>query len=340
MSDEFGFEESVFESDPEGGDAGELYRRPIRPLGRSASAYRPGRAGGVRPKPPYRPRIRARAAPPVRSWPRYRALPVTRPPPVETSGSERVRWVQDCLNHALGESLPITGFMGPETRSAVRRFQRRQGLRSSGIVGPDTEERLRVACRDGRGPPDDTQEESGPSGWRTPDGSEAEEEILVKTSCAVDINLQEVRELHDPEQWRRMYRGSGVYRIYAGEKTLYVGKANNVWSRFAGRRKVLSDLGLSLGVLEGRKVGIYRVETPRGCRLDFRRSGGRSTEPRATREKLLAIAETALVQSFKPLHTDSSKLQDVRVEGGTLTIRLDGREILSLGKGRVLTAKI
>ncbi|MEW5755936.1 MAG: peptidoglycan-binding domain-containing protein [Pseudomonadota bacterium] len=62
-----------------------------------------------------------------------------------------MRWVQDCLNHAMGLQLPVTGAMGPDTRSGLRSFQRQQGLRASGIVGPDTEEALRAAC-DGQRP--------------------------------------------------------------------------------------------------------------------------------------------------------------------------------------------
>ncbi|MFZ1711507.1 MAG: peptidoglycan-binding domain-containing protein, partial [Nitrosomonas sp.] len=64
----------------------------------------------------------------------------------EPSGSERTRWVQDCLNQATGTQLPVTGIMGRETRSAVRNFQRQQGLRANGIVGPDTEDALKAAC--------------------------------------------------------------------------------------------------------------------------------------------------------------------------------------------------
>src|SRR5262249_27309991 len=64
----------------------------------------------------------------------------------EPSGSEHIRWVQDCLNQALGLRLSVTGVMGPETRRAVQSFQRQQGLRESGIVGPDTEGALKAAC--------------------------------------------------------------------------------------------------------------------------------------------------------------------------------------------------
>ncbi len=66
--------------------------------------------------------------------------------PAEEPASEHVRWVQDCLNRALGISLPTDGVMGRETRSAVRLFQERRGLNINGWVGPETEEALKTAC--------------------------------------------------------------------------------------------------------------------------------------------------------------------------------------------------
>ena len=64
------------------------------------------------------------------------------PPATVISGSEYIRWVQDCLNRILGLRLPLTGVLGLETRSAIRSFQKQQGLPVSGIVGPDTERAL------------------------------------------------------------------------------------------------------------------------------------------------------------------------------------------------------
>jgi len=75
------------------------------------------------------------------------------PPSAEPSaeGSEHVRWVQDSLNRILGLRLPVNGIMGPEVRSAVRSFQERQGLRITGLVGPDTERAL-FAATSGQSP--------------------------------------------------------------------------------------------------------------------------------------------------------------------------------------------
>lgn len=71
------------------------------------------------------------------------------PPAAEPSSepvSEHVRWIQDCLNRALGLNLRIDGMMGRETRSAVRMFQERRGLSINGLAGPETEEALKTAC--------------------------------------------------------------------------------------------------------------------------------------------------------------------------------------------------
>ena len=67
--------------------------------------------------------------------------------PSEEPGSEYIRWVQDCLNRALGLQLPVDGIMSRETRSAVRSFQERQGLPITGLVGPETEAALKSTCQ-------------------------------------------------------------------------------------------------------------------------------------------------------------------------------------------------
>ena len=157
MNQELGFETMPFEIAPEfpaelfeeesewgrrGGVAGGggRYSRP---------GSRPGpRPGGAKRPPTPRPRPILRGPRGLRAVIREPYGIVSEPYPgePEPSSSERVRWVQDCLNQASGLQLPVTGIMGPETRSAVRSFQRERGLRASGMVGPDTEEALRVAC--------------------------------------------------------------------------------------------------------------------------------------------------------------------------------------------------
>ncbi|MCE7987628.1 MAG: DUF2272 domain-containing protein [Caldilinea sp. CFX5] len=62
---------------------------------------------------------------------------------------EYVRWVQSTLNQILDLRLPVDGTMGPAVRSALRSFQKKQGLPPDGTVGPDTERAL-LAARGGQ----------------------------------------------------------------------------------------------------------------------------------------------------------------------------------------------
>jgi outer membrane protein OmpA-like peptidoglycan-associated protein len=54
-----------------------------------------------------------------------------------------VRWLQQALNQILGLRLKIDGANGPQTRSAIRSFQQRQGLTVDGIVGSKTDAALK-----------------------------------------------------------------------------------------------------------------------------------------------------------------------------------------------------
>ncbi len=84
--------------------------------------------------------------------------------PSEEPGSEYIRWVQDCLNRALGLQLPVDGIMSRETRSAVRSFQERQGLPITGLVGPETEAVLKSTCA-GSLPPANNTEPTPDAEW-------------------------------------------------------------------------------------------------------------------------------------------------------------------------------
>jgi hypothetical protein len=77
-----------------------------------------------------------------------------------SQGSEDVRWAQDCLNQVMSTNIAVDGLMQAPVRSLIRSFQKRQGLRPSGILGPDTRAALQQACASaGDGAPDG----SGPS---------------------------------------------------------------------------------------------------------------------------------------------------------------------------------
>lgn len=64
------------------------------------------------------------------------------------SSADYLRWVQRSLNRVLGLLLRVDGQMGTQTRSAVRGFQQRRGLRADGNVGPQTERALVAAGTD------------------------------------------------------------------------------------------------------------------------------------------------------------------------------------------------
>ncbi len=61
-----------------------------------------------------------------------------------------IRWIQGSLNKILGLRLGVNGIMGQQTRSAIRSFQKRRGLKADGIVGTQTERALIAA---GASPP-------------------------------------------------------------------------------------------------------------------------------------------------------------------------------------------
>jgi hypothetical protein len=78
------------------------------------------------------------------------------------AGSEYMRWVQSALNDVLGLRLPLHGIADSATRSAIRSFQRHEGLPVDGVVGPDTERAL-ASARGRRSPRDGAPTPTAPS---------------------------------------------------------------------------------------------------------------------------------------------------------------------------------
>jgi peptidoglycan hydrolase-like protein with peptidoglycan-binding domain len=58
------------------------------------------------------------------------------------NNNEFVKWVQRSLNQILGLRLTEDGIAGPQTRSAIRSFQQKQGITPDGVVGQKTEKAL------------------------------------------------------------------------------------------------------------------------------------------------------------------------------------------------------
>lgn len=168
------FNGEIFEMDWEG--RGSRKRRKPTPLIRSktrtAKARKPYRSAFRPIKPPFskfkpvKPLFSGFATPPFVAYrPDGRPLDGVQPdnsrfnqsdnsasagaPPengqAATEGSEYNRWVQSTLNRVLGLNLPLDGIMGTTTRSAIRSFQKKQGLPVDGIVGPSTAQSLNAA---------------------------------------------------------------------------------------------------------------------------------------------------------------------------------------------------
>jgi len=192
-------------------------------------------------------------------WPVVEDAGIYREPygtePEPPTGSEHIRWVQDCLNQALGLQLPVTGLMGRETRSAVRSFQRQQGLRTSGIVGPDTEEALKAACGNRGGQPPSNETEFAPNyetgslrgrlrGW-----PELElpvefrpyfDRLLTSVPAQYRANWNTRQCYRLPEALASAPRVGGLYMLVWGPGSGpsrrrgpigYVGKSKNLWQR-------------------------------------------------------------------------------------------------------------
>jgi peptidoglycan hydrolase-like protein with peptidoglycan-binding domain len=128
-----------------------------------SNLYRSGRSSARRPAyPPRRPPRRPQR-PGRRSNYLYRrplgfnaSVLAVEPPP-----GENLQWVQECLNRKQGLELPVDGTAGPETRSAIRSFQRRQGLPVNGLLDAETERALREFCNSPASQPVDAPEQGG-----------------------------------------------------------------------------------------------------------------------------------------------------------------------------------
>lgn len=56
-----------------------------------------------------------------------------------------IKWIQQSLNRILGLRLAEDGIMGAQTRSAIRSFQQKHGLKADGVVGERTEAAIKGA---------------------------------------------------------------------------------------------------------------------------------------------------------------------------------------------------
>ncbi len=63
----------------------------------------------------------------------------------DRSSRAYMKWVQQSLNQILGLKLSTDGVMGAQTRSAIRSFQQKRGLKPDGILGAQTEAAIKAA---------------------------------------------------------------------------------------------------------------------------------------------------------------------------------------------------
>jgi hypothetical protein len=233
----------------------------------------------------------------------------------------------------MGLQLPITGLLGPETRSAVRSFQRREGLRSTGIAGPDTEEALKAACR--RGSTSAPREHEG--SWELLAGegdSILSEEVRILEDTTVRITKETSLPLYLENSWKRL----DSYRSYAyvildtkRRKAVYVGESGS-GTRFSGRLRVLKELGLSIPdipALLHRRVEVYTTTSTKPI----------TSRSRTTAQNLQKIAQTVLYLQQRPSATDANMLEDICGSGGKLDIFLEGKPAFTIQNNQYLTAK-
>lgn len=267
MNQEFSFETIPFEIVPE--LQSELFEEEEEGERGRRSAYGGGRryAGsrarlGLRPKGSQRPTLtRPRPAPRGRRRPwgviREPYGIASEPYPIEPIpvGSERVRWLQDCLNQALGTQLPVTGTIGPETRSAIRRFQQQQGLRTTGIAGPDTEEALRSACERRGGELSAAEMELG-TGYENewlemelPADFQTHFQTLVRRMKAKHQTLWDSKRCYPLSQWNNAPQQGGVYLLIFRNRSPsghigYVGQTGNLYVRMRVHHRQIRSHGL------------------------------------------------------------------------------------------------
>ena len=374
MNQELGFETIPFEIVPE--LQSELFEEEEEGERGRRGAYGGGRryAGsrarlGLRPKGSQRPPLtRPRPAPRGRrrSWGVIREpygiasepYPI-KPIPV---GSERVRWLQDCLNQALDTQLPVTGTIGPETRSAIRRFQQQQGLRTTGIAGPDTEEALKSACERRGGRPSAAEMELG-TGYENewlerelPAAFRDNYNQLLSYMSPADRSLWATRRCYRLSQWDRAPAQGGVYLVIFREpmragRIGYVGESGNLRERMQGYRRDVIFLGLDpdnyvfcyvrtpeRGIIEGR---LRDRLNPTGLvtnQLEFEMA---LVSPFSEAEEIELAAELLSISSEEELDQFLGKLFKGIGRGLKKAGRFIGKRVLPvLGKGLKTLAKV
>ena len=198
---------------------------------------------------------------------------------INRKSSEYIRWYQGALKQLLPAPLKVDGRYGPKTRSAVRRFQQRAGLRADGVVGPLTEAALvqAGAPQPPQGTPPTPQPQPQPQPSGVPCGpaaslSQAERDVLAVTST-----LEGGKPFHCAV--------SGVDGISMGSMQ---------WNLKAG---TLQNMLTQFEKGAGRLAAFFGPDTERLKRLiDLKQTPIADAVAQATAEGLAARWRTALTQ--------------------------------------------
>lgn len=147
---------------------------------------------------------------------------------LDGSARDQVRWAQGALNEVVGIRLSVDGMPGPATRSAIRSFQRRQGLPVTGVLEAETEAALGEVRRDAE--------------------AEADAMLELETLGPLTAELKWLPENDHPKLYSlenaRKEPGGGVYiALDKRGKPLKVGITNSFDKRLYRYEEAASKIG-------------------------------------------------------------------------------------------------
>jgi hypothetical protein len=299
----------------------------------------------------------ARLVAPWASWPvvlePYADPPISGPSgwePEPWMGSEYVWWVQNCLNKTLGLRIPLSGVIGPETRSAIRGFQRRRGIPINGILDATTHNALGLKCGNNESMTIGTKLSRKASisfprlkevdffSWENEQEQPEDQEIQIREpACKINIVYLNSIKLDNRDNWKPVgSKKKDVYVIKESNTIWYVGKADKGFKeRFNDRYQALHELKLDWkNLLKNTTADLYEVNG-NNCIKIFSKSENSSTYKMISTNNetnALTIAEQFLIWHFGQPRKGSKKkppgnrtartiLFDV---GANLTVNLNG----------------
>jgi len=159
--------------------------------------------------------------------------PFEEPASGANQGTESIRWAQECMNRIFGTQLPLDGVLNTAGRSLLRRFQRQQNLRPTGLFGPDSRRALERACQT--------------AGTAQSTEQEIMNEELGRARRVPMTALTDKRA----STWAGK---PGLYRLFHGnaDKPFYIGETENLYQRLMEHRRCLH--------IAGRRLSNYSIQ--------------------------------------------------------------------------------